>query len=126
MAIIALAAGAVALPFVTFGALTAIGGETSILTVGVVIVAVFIGLLLLLATVLLIHGYVEFRYSGGPLGRGTNKPSLVYRGTRLVETVVSGIFGLSLITSLVFMLVTERVPSVGAFAVVSSALVYRS
>lgn len=122
IAITALAAGVVALPFVTFGAFTAIGGETSILSAGLIIVAAFVGLLLLLTVVLLIHGYVEMRHRGLLFANGTETPSLVYRGTRLVETLIAGTFLLSLLTVLVTVILTETVPSLILFVTVSTGL----
>lgn len=122
LAIIAIAAGVVALPIVTFGSFTALEGETSILTAGLVVAVVCVGLLLLLSTLLLLHGYGEFRHGGPLLAKNRRTVSVAYLGTRLVETFVAGTFLTGVTASLVSAMSIETVPSLILFAVGSAGL----
>lgn len=123
LSVVAIAAGIASLPFVTFGAFTAIGGETSILTAGLVLAVVSVGLLLALATLLLVHGYVESRHRGLPSSKGGgNTAPLVHRAARLVESLVSGAFVVSLTAVPASVLSIGTVPSAVLFAVASTGL----
>jgi hypothetical protein len=122
LAIIAIAAGVVALPIVTFGTFTALEGETSILTAGLIVVVICAGVLLILATVLLVHGYAEFHHGRLLSIDGNHRVSIVYTGTRLVETFVAGAFLVGVIASLISVISIDTVPPLILFAVVAAGL----
>lgn len=62
----AIALGAIAIPFLAFGSLAAIGGEESILAGGAAIALVCIILLISVALLLLLHRYLEMSRRGTP------------------------------------------------------------
>jgi len=128
VAVTAVVAGAVAVPIVAFGALTAIGGETTILTGGLVVAAVCLGLLILLAGLLLVRGYLEVRYRGMPFGGDDDVSATAYGAARTAEALAAGTFLVGLVASLASVASIGRVPSlillaVGAGGVAMPALV---
>lgn len=129
IAVTAAVAGAVALPIVAFGALTAIGGETSILTGGLIVAAVCVGLLTLLAGLLLVRGYLEVRYRGAPFGGDdAGVSATLYGAARTAEAVAAVAFLAGLVASLASVASIGRVPSpillaVGAGGVATPTLV---
>ncbi|MFC7323664.1 hypothetical protein ACFQMF_03600 [Halorubrum rutilum] len=105
-------AGAVALPVVAFGALTAIGGETSILTGGLIVAAVCLGLLTLLAGLLLVRASLEVRYRGAPFGGDdAGVSATLYGAARTAEAIAAGTFLVGLVASLASVASIGRVPS---------------
>jgi len=129
VAVTAAVAGAVALPIVAFGALTAIGGETSILTGGLIVVAVCVGLLIALASLLLVRVYLEVRYRGGPFGGDdAGVSATLYGAARTAEAFAAGTFLVGLVASLASVASIGRIPSllllaVGAGGVATPTLV---
>jgi hypothetical protein len=129
VAVTAVVAGAVALPIVAFGALTAIGGETSILTGGLIVAAICVGLLIALAGLLLVRGYLAVRYRGVPFGGDDAGVSVtLYGAARTAEAVAAGTFLVGVVASLASVASIGRVPSpillaVGAGGVATPALV---
>lgn len=95
----------IAAPIVIFGMFVALGGESLILEIGAVIMIGSLCATVSLAVALLIHAYYEVRQYGLPRTGNRASMSLLYDGTRAVETaiaiaVLSSLIGIPLSASL--------------------------
>lgn len=122
LAVIAIAVGVVAIPFLAFGSLAAIGGEGSILAGGAIIGLVCVALLVGLAALLLMHSYVEVRRHGLPFTGDQGMRAVAYDGIRTVETIVAAVFLGGLLTAIGLVILIGQIPSLLTFAVVAAAV----
>lgn len=122
ISVIAIALGAVAIPFLAFGSLAAIGGEDSILAGGAIIGLVCVVLLVGLAALLLVHSYVEARRHGLPFTRDQSMRAIAYDGIRTVETFVAAAFLGGLLTAIGLVISIGRIPTLLTFIVVATAV----
>ena len=122
LSVIAIAVGVVAIPFLAFGSLVAIGGEESILTGGAIIGLGCVALLVGLAGLLLVHSYVEVRSHGLPFTGDQGMRAIAYDGIRTVETVVAAVFLGGLLTAIGLVISIGQIPSLLTFAVVAAAV----
>jgi hypothetical protein len=122
ISIVAVATGAIALPFLAFGSLAAIGGEGSILAVGAAISLACIVILISLAVLLLSHGYLEVSHRGTPFTGGGSTHTLAYDGIRTIETVAAGTFIGGLVTALGFVLSVGEIPTALSVVVTAAAV----
>lgn len=102
LAVIAIGVGTLSVPFVTFGAFTAIEGEPTILTVGSVIAAIAFVSLGCLSFLLLFHARVEVRRCGLSFTDDQGVVSTVYTITRAVETLLA----VTVLTSVLSVIIT--------------------
>ncbi len=123
ISIVAIALGAIAIPFLAFGSLAAIGGEESILAGGAAIALVCIILLISVALLLLLHGYLEMSRRGIPFTGADSARTLAYDSIRTIETVAAGTFIGGLLTVLVFVLSVGEIPTPLSAVVAVSAVV---
>jgi len=122
ISIVAIALGALALPLLAFGSLAAIGGEGSILTGGAAVALLCAVLLLGLAVVLLVYGYLEVSREGLPFTGGGGARTLAYDGVRTIETAAAGTFIGGLLTALGSAGFVGNVPTVLSVTVVAAAV----
>jgi len=122
LSVIAIAVGVVAIPFLAFGSLAAIGGEGSILAGGAVIGLTCVVLLIGLATLLLVHSYVEVRQHGFPFTGGDGVRAIAYGGIRTVETIVAAAFLGGLLTAVGLAISVGQIPTPLTFSVVAAAV----
>ena len=122
LSVIAIAVGAVAIPFLAFGSLAAIGGEGSILAGGAVIGLGCVVLLVGLATLLLVRSYVEVRQHGFPFTGGDGMRAIAYDGIRTVETIVAAAFLGGLLTAIGLAISVGQIPTLLTFSVVAAAI----
>ena len=122
LAVVAIAFGILAIPFVTFGLFTALEGETSILTGGLIIAAGGIASLVTLAVTLLVHAYTEIRRYGLSFVDGHSAVSTAYTVIRGIENVTAGIFLLSLFAVIFLGIAMGSVPELLPVVVGISAI----
>lgn len=122
LSVTALAVGMVAIPFVAFGSLAAIGGEGSILAGGAVIALGCVVLLAGLAALLLVHSYVEVRQHGFHVPGGDGMRAFAYGGIRTLETIVAAAFLGGLLTAVGLAVSTGQIPTPLTFVVVAAAI----
>ena len=123
ISVVAIAIGAIALPLLAFGSLAAIGGETSILTGGAAIALVCVVLLIGVALLLLVHGYLEVSRRGVPFTGDGSARALAYDGMRTIETVAAGAFVGGLLAVPGFAFSTGEIPTALSVAVAAAAVV---
>lgn len=122
ISVAAIALGVLAIPFLAFGSLAAIGGEESILAGGTVIVLLCIVLLLGLAVVLLSYAYLEVDHRGAPFVGDSGVQTLAYDSIRTLETVTAGMFVGGLLTMVGLAVSVGDVPTVLSVTVVAAAI----
>lgn len=122
ISVIAIAVGVVAIPFLAFGSLAAIGGEESILVGGAIIGLGCVALLVGLAVLLLVHSYVEVRSHGLPFTGDQRMRAIAYDGIRTVETIAAAVFLGGLLTAVGLAISIGQIPSLLTFAVVAAAV----
>ena len=110
LALASVGLGVLALPIVVFGSLIAIGGETRVLGVGMLVVAAGLLCLVVLSVALLVHAYTEISHRGLSLGDDPEILSVVYGGVRTAETVTAAVGLTSLLASVVTLFTLESVP----------------
>jgi hypothetical protein len=126
LAVISVSLGLVAIPIVVFGALAALGSEpgTPILDAGMTVVVGSLISLAALAVTLLVHAYAEVRHRGLPSSGGLDATSIVYGGTRTLETLTAGTLLLGLLASAASLSTLGSVPGlVGLTTAVAGLLV---
>ena len=122
ISIVAIALGALALPFLAFGSLAAIGGEESILAGGAAIALACVGLLIGLAVLLLVHGYVEASRHGHLFAGENHTHTLAYDGIRTIETVAAATFIGGLFAAIGFALLMGELPTAISVVVAVAAV----
>lgn len=110
LAVIAIGVGALALPLVAFGIFTALEGETSVLSAGAIFGAFGFVTLGSLAVVLLVHARVEVRRHGLSFNDGHTLRAAANTIVRIVETVLAGMFLVSVLSVIVTVIVVGYVP----------------
>ena len=122
ISIVAVALGGLALPFLAFGSLAAIGGEESILAGGVAIALVSIILLIGLATLLLIHGYLEVSRHRHLFAGDCRTHTIAYEGIRTIETGAAATFIGGLLAAVGFTVLIGELPTALSVVVAVAAV----
>ena len=110
LAAMAVAAGIIALPVVIFGSFTALGGDTSILSAGMVIVAVGFAITTVLAAWVVVYAYIETRNQGLPFG-DTHGFLSVSDGVWSLKVATAGVLLTLLLASIILALTIESGPT---------------
>jgi len=122
ISVVTIALGVLAIPFLAFGSLAAIGGEESILAGGTAIVLFCIVLLLGLSVVLLSYAYLEVDRRGTPFTGDHSVRTLAYDAIRTIETVAAGTFVGGLVTMLGLAVSVGNVPTILSVTVLAAAI----
>lgn len=101
----------IALPIMIFGSLTALGGDTSILSAGATVVAAGFFGIIVLAVWVLVRTSIEVRNQGLPFVDTDNTWSIAYDGIQSLKAVTAGIFLLSLLAYIVLSLAVQSGPT---------------
>jgi len=122
ISVVTIVLGVLAIPFLAFGSLAAIGGEESILVGGTVIVLLCTVLLLGLAVGLLSYAYLEVDHRGVPFVGDRCARTLAYDSIRTIETVAAGMFIGGLLTMIGLAISVGNLPTVLSVTVVAAAI----
>ena len=122
ISVVTIALGALAIPFLAFGSLAAIGGEESILAGGTAIVLLCTVLLLGLAVILLSYAYLEVGRRGVPFAEDHSARTLAYDAIRTIETIAAGMFIGGLLTILGLAVLVGNVPTILSVTVLAAAI----
>ncbi|WP_049911266.1 hypothetical protein [Halorubrum coriense] len=118
----AIVVGTIALPFLVFGTFVALGGEGSILAGGAIIAVICTALLLCLAVLLLVHGYLEATNHRVPFTGDGDARTLAVDGIRTTEMIAAGVFICGLAAALVLVAVRGEIPTALPFIVIVAAI----
>ena len=110
LAAMSVAAGIIALPIVIFGSLMALGGNVSVLSVGMLTVAVGFAIITVLAAWVIIYAYAETRNQGLPFVDTHGILSVVSDGVWSLKVATAGIFFLCLFAHVLSSLTIEFRP----------------
>lgn len=121
------AAGAIGLaliatPFLSFGIFVALEGKTAILAIGVIFIAGSLLSMVGLAATVVSHIYSDIRQREFPASPKLDLQSVVYGGTRIVETVAAVGFLAGLVLAMLAGVITGSVPSLIWAMVVATAV----
>lgn len=86
----------VALPIVIFGTFTALGGDTSILDVGMMIVVAGFLIVTLLAVYVVVSAVLKIRHQGLFFDQTHDVASIAHDGIQLLKTLIAGVLLISL------------------------------
>ncbi|MFQ3476703.1 hypothetical protein HKK80_10670 [Halonotius sp. F2-221B] len=100
----------IATPFLSFGIFVALEGDTTILGIGAVFMAGSLLSAIVLAATLVSHANSEIRHSEFPARTEWNLRSIVYGGTRAVETLTAVGFLLGVVSFILAGIVAGSVP----------------
>ena len=92
LAVVSVGIWIVALPIIIFGTFTAVGGDTSILDVGMIIVAAGFFSVTLLAVYTIVSTVLEIRHQGLFFDQTRDIASVAHDGSQVLKTITSGIF----------------------------------
>jgi hypothetical protein len=126
LAVAAIALGVLAAPIVAFGSLVALGGETRILEIGMIVVVVGESLLVVLAVAALAHARLDVRR--GALRAAGGARGVAYVGSRVLQTLTAAALLLGLAVAAVSLAARGAAPEplaviVGAASVLLPVLV---
>ena len=110
LAAMSVAAGIIALPIVIFGSLMALGGNVSVLSVGMLTVAVGFAIITVLAAWVIIYAYAETRNQGLPFVDTHGILPVVSDGVWSLKVATAGIFFLCLFAYVLSSLTVEFRP----------------
>lgn len=106
----ATALATIATPFLSFGIFVALEGDTTILGIGAVFMTGSLLSAIGLAATVVTHTYSEIRHQGFSASTGWGLRSMVYGGTRTVETATAVVFLFGVVSFMLAGVVTGSVP----------------
>ncbi|ERH00879.1 MAG: hypothetical protein J07HN6_02508 [Halonotius sp. J07HN6] len=112
----------VATPFLSFGIFVALEGETAILAIGVAFIAGSLLSVVGLAVTIVGHTYSDIRQHGFPASAELDLNSVVYGGTRAVETVAAVGLLAGLVSVVLASVIAGSVPNLIWAVVVATAV----
>ncbi|RKS75201.1 hypothetical protein BDK61_4748 [Haloarcula quadrata] len=108
---LSIAVWVIALPVVIFGSFTALGGDTSILSAGMMIVAAGSLGVIVLAAWVLIRTVIDIRNHGPPLRGADSTRAIAYDGIQSLKAATAGVFATSLLAYGVLSLTVQSGPT---------------
>ena len=129
LAVVSVGIWIVALPIIIFGTFTALGGDTSILDIGTIIVVAGFLIITLLAVYAVVSAILEIRHQGLFFDQMHDGASIAHAGIQFFKTLIAGVLLISLfiwiISALTATATSTAIPGLSNTSVSGSASALR-